>query len=181
MWKKRKEIKDEDRVIKDPERSRKKTFDRAVNLLTYKPRSITELRERLLEKPWTDHQIVEEVIEKLKKYNYLNDEQFAKDFAASKLRQKAVGKKRLRMDLIKKKLDRETIERALEETFDETSEGELIDRAIAKRLRIKGRPEDQSDRKKFFDHLMRLGFSYDTVRDKMREVMSGDFDQDGDR
>lgn len=180
MWKRRKQIKDEDRVIKNPERSRKKTFDRAVNLLTYKPRSIKELRERLLEKPWTNQEIVDEVIEKLEKYNYLNDEQFAKDFAASKIRRKAIGRRRLRIDLIKKKLDQETIEKALAETFENTPEDEIINRAVAKRLRIKGKPEDQKEKKKFFDHLMRLGFSYDIVRDKMREIESGEFDENSE-
>lgn len=180
MWKRQKQIKDEDRVIKNPERSRKRTFDRAVNLLTYKPRSIRELRERLLEKPWTNHEIVDAVIEKLKEYNYLNDEEFARNFAAAKIRQKAIGRKRLRIDLIKKKLDKETIEKALAETFEDTPEDEIINRAVAKRLRIKGKPEDQKEKKKFFDHLMRLGFSYDVVRDKMREVASGEFEENND-
>ena len=66
MWKRRKEIKpDAERVIKDIERARRKTFDRAVNLLAYKPRSVKELRERLMEKEWTNSAIVEEVIVKL--------------------------------------------------------------------------------------------------------------------
>lgn len=177
MWKKFKKIKDEERVIKNLDRSRKKTFDRAVNLLTYKPRSINELRDRLLEKVWTNHELVDEVIEKLKSYGYLDDLQFAKSFAASKVRQKPIGRKRLRMDLIKKRLDKDTIEKALEETFEETPEEGIIDRAIAKRLRIKGKPEDQNDKKKFYDHLLRLGFSYDIVRDKMREIVSGDFEE----
>lgn len=176
MWKKFKNISDEDRVIKNPERSRTKTFDRAVNLLTYKPRSIKELRDRLLEKIWTNQEIVDEVIEKLKGYGYLDDLQFAKSFAVSKVRQKPIGKKRLRMDLMKKRLDKETIEKTLEATFEETPEEEIIDRAIEKRLRIKGKPEDQNEKKKFFDHLLRLGFSYDTIRDKMREISDGDFE-----
>ena len=149
-------------------------------MLTYKPRSIKELRERLLEKPWTNQEIVDEVIEKLEKYNYVNDEQFARDFAASKIRQKAIGRRRLRIDLIKKKLDKETIEKALAETFEDTPEDEVINRAVAKRLRIKGKPEDQKEKKKFFDHLMRLGFSYDVVRDKMREVESGEFEENNE-
>lgn len=171
MWHKQKQIKDEDRVIKDPARSKQKTFDRAVNLLTYRPRSIRDLRERLLEKPWTNHEIVEDVIDKLKQYKYLDDHQFGKDFAASKLRQRPVGEKRLRMDLIRKKLDKETIDKVLGETFNEISEEDTIARAIAKRLRIKGSPENQADRKKFYDHLLRLGFGYDLVRDKMREII----------
>jgi SOS response regulatory protein OraA/RecX len=93
MWKKWKEIKDDkDRIIKDVERARRKTFDRAVNLLAYKPRSVVELRTRLMEKEWTNSQIVEEVLIKLEGYGYLNDGQFAKDFAASQCAAKPIGK-----------------------------------------------------------------------------------------
>jgi regulatory protein len=153
-----------------PEKNRQKTFDRAVNLLTYKPRSINELRERLLEKDWAKEEIVEEVIEKLKFYGYLNDETFAKSFASAKLREKPIGKRLLQQKLSQKKLDKETISNTIEQTFEETDEAEIIDRAIAKRLRIKGKPETREDTKKFFDYLLRQGFSYDLIRDKLREI-----------
>jgi regulatory protein len=174
MRKFKKPIKDEDRVIKNPERSRQKTFDRAVNLLTYKPRSIAELRERLLEKIWTNEEIVDKVIEKLKEYNYLNDEEFATNLAASKIRSKSFGKRRLQQDLRRKKLDSETIEKALENAFEEVSEDEVIDRAIAKRLRIKGVPETPNDKRNFFGYLMRQGFDYDLIRRKMDEIAKTD-------
>jgi len=152
------------------EKSRTRTFDRAVNLLTYKPRSVKELRERLLEKDWTNEAIVEETIEKLEKYGYLNDEQFAKDFAASKLRQKPIGKRVLKQKLAQRKLGRETVDEAIEKAFEETPEAEIIERAIEKRLRIKGKPGTREDTKKFYDFLLRQGFSYDLVRDRMREI-----------
>ena len=171
MWKKWKEIKDDkDRIIKDVERARQKTFDRAVNLLTYKPRSIMELRTRLMEKEWTNSAIVEDVIKKLESYGYLDDAQFAKNFAASRLRQKPIGKRVLKQKLAEKKLDKETVEEAIEKAFAETPEEEIIDLAIEKRLRVKGTPTKQSDVKKFYDFLLRQGFSYDLVRDKMREI-----------
>ncbi len=176
MRKFKKPIRDEDRVIKNPERSRRKTFDRAVNLLTYKPRSIEEIRTRLLEKAWTNHEIVDDVIEKLKEYNYLNDEQFATSFAASKIRQKSVGKRRLQQDLYRKKLDNETIEKAIETAFEETPEEEIIERAVAKRLRTKGMPETQNERKNFFAYLMRQGFGYDLIRKKMDELRKSEKD-----
>ncbi len=163
-------IKDEDRLVKDRDRAKKKTFDRAVNLLTYKPRSIEEMRERLLEKKWTDQEIVNVVIEKLTKYNYLNDLEFAISFANSKLRQKPLGKRRIRDDLRRKKLDKETIEHACESVFEEFTEYELIDRAIEKRLRIKGVPKEYKDRQSFFGYLVRLGFEYDLIREKMDEI-----------
>lgn len=170
MRKFKKPIKDEDRVIKNSARSRQKTFDRAVNLLTYKPRSINELRERLLEKIWTNEEIVESVIEKLKEYNYLNDVEFATNLAASKVRAKSFGKRRLKQDLKQKKLDNETIEKALENVFEETSEEEVIDRAVAKRLRIKGVPQTPNDKNNFFGYLMRQGFDYDLIRKKLDEL-----------
>ena len=180
MWKKWKEIKDDsERIIKDVEKSRTRTFDRAVNLLTYKPRSIKELRERLLEKDWTNEAIVAETIEKLEKYGYLNDAQFAKDFAASKLRQKPIGKRVLKQKLAQRKLGKETVEEAIEKAFEETPEAEIIEGAIEKRLRVKGKPKTREDTKKFYDFLLRQGFSYDLVRERMREIAKGELEQDG--
>ncbi len=179
MWRKRLELNaDKERIIKDAEKARRKTFDRAVNLLTYKQRSIQELRERLLEKEWTNALIVDEVIEKLKFYGYLNDAHFAKSFAASQIRQKPVGKRVLKQKLAQKKLDKETVEEALEKALEETPEEEIIERAIAKRLRLKGKPETREDAKKFYDYLLRQGFSYDLVSNKMREIASKDYDEE---
>jgi regulatory protein len=168
----RKPITEEERDVKDPDKAKQKTFDRAVNLLTFKPRSEAELRDRLLEKPWTNDEIVSNVIGKLKEYNYINDEEYAASLAASKLRQKPVGRHRLRQDLKRKKLEKAVIEQALERAFEEYPENDMIDIAIEKRLRIKGRPETRADQKKLFDHLMRLGFDYDLIRDKMGSINS---------
>ena len=183
-WKKRKPYSSETDEAEKParpinvERARTKTFDRAVNLLAFKQRSVSELRTRLLEKDWTNAEIVEEVIEKLTGYGYLNDVQFAKSFAASQIRQKPIGKRVLKQKLALKKLDKETVDEALEKAFEETPEAEIIERAIEKRLRIKGKPETREDTKKFFDFLLRQGFSFDLVRDKMREIAKRDFENE---
>ncbi|MCV4860391.1 RecX family transcriptional regulator, partial [Escherichia coli] len=90
----RKDITEEERKITDRETANLRTLRRAVKLLAAKPRSVGELRERLLEKKWTDAEIVDDVIARLTGYGYLNDAQFAKDFAALKLREKPFGKRR---------------------------------------------------------------------------------------
>ncbi|MBA2620881.1 MAG: RecX family transcriptional regulator [Acidobacteria bacterium] len=161
----------------NPERARRKTFDRAVNLLAYKPRSVKELRERLLEKTWTNEEIVDAVLEKLKEYNYLNDENFARELAASKLRQKPIGKRVLKQKLALRKLNKETVDEAIEQAFEEAPEEEIIKQSVTKRLRLKGKPETREDAKKFYDYLLRQGFSYDLVSRKMREIASKDFDE----
>ena len=172
MWRKRKRSKeDEERVITDIERARERTMNRAVKLLAAKPRSVGELRERLLEKSWTNAEIVNSVIGKLSDYRYLDDEQFAADLAVSKLRQQPQGKRRLKQTLSQKNLDKETVEKALETAFEKLPEDELIDQAIEKRLRLKGKPETRDDIKKFCDHLLRRGFGYDLVMTRLREIV----------
>ena len=166
----RQQIPPDERVIKDPEKSRERTMNRAVRLLAAKPRSIRELRERLLEKPWTNDEIVDAALEKLKGYGYLNDEQFARDIALSNLRQKPQGRRRLKQTMSRKKLDRETVDAAIDAAFDKVPEAELIDVAIEKHLRLKGRPEGREQVKKFYDHLLRRGFDYSLIREKLSDL-----------
>ncbi len=177
MWRKRyKKIDDSDRVIKDPERARERTMNRAVKLLAAKPRSVRELRERLLEKLWTNNEIVDAVIEKLREYKYLDDEQYARDLAVSKLRQKPQGKRRLQQTMSQKKLDKDVVESAIAQAFEKLPEEELISQAIAKRLRLRGSPTTRDDVKKFCDHLLRQGFSYDLIREKITRIASKEED-----
>lgn len=145
-------------------------MNRAVKLLAAKPRSVKELRGRLLEKVWTNEDIVDAVIAKLMEYEYLDDERFARDTAAAKLRQKPQGRRRLELAMSRKQLDRETVAAAVDAAFEKHPESELIDRAIEKRLRIKGRPETREELKKFYDHLMRQGFGYGLIREKLSQL-----------
>jgi len=178
MWQKRKRPTDEiERNVRDPESARERTMNRAVKLLAAKPRSVGELRERLLEKSWTNPEIVDAVIEKLTDYKYLDDEQYAAGLALSKLRQRPQGKHRLRQSLSQKKLDKETIDKAIASAFEKLPEKDLIDREIEKRIRLKGVPQTSDEIKKFYDHLVRRGFGYDLVSTKLREIAKFDPDQ----
>jgi regulatory protein len=162
----------------NPEKTRERTFQRAVKLLAAKPRSVAELRERLLEKEWTSAEIVEMVLAKLGEYGYLNDERFAFGYASYKVRQKPVGIKRLQRDLQLKKVDRETADEALRLVFEETPEEDLIDRAIEKRTRLRGRPSSRAEVKSLFDHLLRQGFSYELVTQKVRAASATSIDEE---
>lgn len=156
----------------DPERARVRTLQRAVKLLAAKPRSVGELRERLLEKSWTDERAVEAALKKLEEYGYLNDEQFAKGFAAARVRQKPMGRTRVARDLAQKKIDKEKANEALEKVFEETPETQLIDEAAARYISSRGRPQTRQESKRLFDFLLRRGFSIDLVINKVRAVSS---------
>lgn len=150
-----------------------RTFERALNLLSYRPRSRAEMRSRLMEKDWAEEAAVDQVIARLEELGYLNDEQFAANFASSRLTAKPVGRARLRHDMRRKKLSSETIESALDEAYDQQSEEELIELAVNKRIRLKGAPTTREEAKKLFDYLIRRGFNCDLVIRKVREAARG--------
>ncbi|HYE14881.1 MAG TPA: regulatory protein RecX [Pyrinomonadaceae bacterium] len=162
----------------DPEKARERTLQRAVKLLAAKPRSVAELRERLLEKEWADEEAADYALMKLKEYGYLDDDRFAFGFASYRVRQKPVGRQRLARDLQTKKVSKETADAALELVYQETPEEELIERAIEKRARLRGRPKTRQETKSLYDHLLRLGFSYDLIMRKVREASSADAGED---
>jgi len=156
---------------------RKRTFDRAVKLLAAKPRSVAELRQRLLQNRSTDQSTVDLVIDRLREYGYLDDERFAFSYASLKIKQRPIGRRRLEQDLKFKKVDKQVADEALELVYSETSEDDLIDRAIEKRLRVRGRPANRMEAKSLFDHLLRQGFAYDLVSDKVRTLLTEDVDE----
>lgn len=157
---------------------RRKTFERAVKLLAAKPRSIAELRERLLRGKDTNQEVVEEVIARLREYGYLDDERFAFSYASFKVKQRPVGRRRLERDLKFKKVESAVANEALELVYTETPEEQLIDQAIAKRLRIRGRPGNRAEAKSLFDHLLRQGFAFELVSEKVRTLDADYADED---
>lgn len=156
----------------------RKTFERAVKLLAAKPRSVAELRERLLRGRNTDAEIVDTVISRLREYGYLNDEHYAFCYASYKVKQKPVGRRRLERDLKLKKIENSVANEALEMVYAETPEEQLIDDAIAKRLRLRGRPKSRAEAKSLFDHLLRRGFAFDLVSDRVRSLATDYADED---
>jgi regulatory protein len=157
---------------------RRKIFERAVKLLAARPRSVAELRERLLRGKDANQEVVETVIARLREYGYLNDEHFAFSYASYKVKQKPVGRRRLERDLKFKKIDSGVANEALEMVFTETPEEQLIDQAIAKRLRIRGKPKNRAEAKSLFEHLLRQGFDFELVSDKVRSLATDYADED---
>ena len=153
-----------------PEEVRSRTFNRAIKLLTVKPRSVAELRERLLQGKNANKEIVDTVIARLQEYGYLNDERFAFSYASLRVKQRPLGRRRLERDLKLKKVAKGVAEEALELVYAETPEEKLIDAAIEKRTRLRGRPKTREEAKKLFDHLLRQGFDFELVSDKVRAL-----------
>lgn len=164
----------EDAMPLDPAKARERVFQRAAKLLAAKQRSVEELREKLSTTRGATKPMIDEVIARLSGYGYLDDAKFAQSYASLRLRERPIGRRRLQRDLWLKKIDKQTAETALDEVFELTPEEELIERAIAKRIRLRGKPRTREDAKKLFDHLIRQGFEFELVSDKVRALSKSD-------
>ncbi len=82
----------------------------------------------------------------------------------------------MEQSLARKQVEHSVAENALDQVFAETSEEELINRAIEKRVRLRGKPKTRAEAKSLFDHLLRQGFPFDLVGDKVRAASRADLD-----
>lgn len=145
-------------------------LNRAFRILAARPRSVADMRTRLLEKPWADEETVDAVIARLVELNYLDDGKYAEQLVNSKLAEKPLGRTRLKLFLRRKSVPGEQIEAAVETAFADGREAELLNLAIARRTRTRGVPASREEAQKLLQHLMRQGFPYDLAMRKIREL-----------
>ncbi len=141
----------------------------ALRLLSFRPRSIEELRQRLRLKKYTA-EAIEGVIETFTRQGLLNDALFARFFATSKIYTRPVGKRQLEIDLKKKGLSGPLIQETLGGLSDYDEKKTALDLARERFLRM----ADLSGEKKkarLFSFLKRRGFSNDSIFAAIRELL----------
>lgn len=105
-------------------------MNRALNILGYRARAESELRERLLRAGYV-RETVDEVITRLAELGYLDDEEFARDLTRAQAH-KRYGPRRILGALRRAGIDEEMAREAVEEKFLELSEYETA-LALARR------------------------------------------------
>ncbi len=148
-----------------------KLFAKAVKLLAARPRSESEIRDRL--SALAGESAVEACVLRLRELGFINDARFAVSYANHRTSTKLVGRSRVARELAAKRVSRPVIDAALDAVFSGLDEQALIDRAIEKRLRRQTPPLDRNGTKRLFDHLARLGFDRELIIRKVRALEAG--------
>jgi regulatory protein len=104
-------------------------------------------------------EIFNEVVDKLKEYDYLNDEEFAHHFVLSRIKNKPRGKSVLISELMSKGVDKEIALRKVDQLVED--EYDILKRVYNKRF--KGEKITIRDNKKI-DFLKRKGFNWDLIK-----------------
>ena len=151
----------------------KKAKDYAFKLLSYRPRSIKEIRNRLKKKDYSS-KVILEVIKSLKRLKFLNDKEFSRMWVESRINTRPMGRYRLKQELIQKGIDRDLIEKTLS-SYREKEEIKLV-RELAQRKLGKSYQnlDEVTTKRRLHGFLQRRGFSYDIIQEVMKELRGVD-------
>ncbi len=100
-------------------------MERAYAILSYRQRSTSELETKLKDRGFAPD-IIKQVCSRLQELGFLNDEKFARDFTASRIKNKNWGRIKINAALRAKGLPGEIIEK----TINGISEGEELNAAL---------------------------------------------------
>ena len=142
--------------------------DRAFKLLSYRMRSVGEIKKRLREKSFLLDEI-EATVAHLKKLNYLNDLEFARAFAKEKVKLKMIGPLLLQSQLFKYHIQASLIDQTLSEIYEQVDPHILIEMHLDKRSIAKGYILDNNQKKKLNDYLSRKGFTWAQINEVCAE------------
>jgi regulatory protein len=133
----------------------------AIRLLSFRPRSRSELEGRLRRKGFDDA-VVEAAIERIARLGYVDDEEFARYWIDNRVRNRPRGKRMLAAELRAKGVPKAVIDETLDDTeIDEY--GEALQLARKRITQLQGL-EPAARERRLTGYLQRRGFGWETVR-----------------
>lgn len=134
------------------------TVQKALHFLSFRPRSISEVRKNLADRDIPEN-VIDETITRLQENSFLDDQKFAQNWIANRKDFRPRSRSALRMELRLKGIPEDIIQTALEDVDDEA----LTLQAARKYLRRLAGLNKLEFRKKLSAHLARRGFSFASI------------------
>jgi regulatory protein len=135
----------------------------AYRFLNFKPRSEKEVMNKLKSHKLSDDSI-NTIIDSLKEFKFINDEQYAKMFIESKVSLKPEGRRSLKIKLSQKGIEKETAEKTVEDNYSEETEFQKA-QDLFKKYQKKVKAKTPLEKKqKCYRHLLAKGFSFDLIK-----------------
>ena len=134
--------------------------NKAFNLLSYRERTIKEMRDKLEKKDFSA-EVINNVINYLLENDFLNEERFAEMWIRSRKKNHPRGRKLIYKELKNKGLSQNLINRVLNQNLSKKEELEMAEYLMDKWLRR--RSEEDASSYKLKNYLANKGFSYNLV------------------
>ena len=133
---------------------------KALSLLTDMDRTEAQLRQKLKQKSYEDT-VIEQTIEYVKSFGYIDDAKYAQRFVESK--KKTKSKQEMTAMLSQKGVNRGLITEALDICYTSEDAVEAI-RNLVKKKNYSFQDSTDKEKKKICEYLLRKGFCYDDIR-----------------
>lgn len=142
-----------------------KAYTRALKLLSYRPRSEKEIRDRLMKKEF-DSMIIDQVIDKLKADKLLNDREFADWWAEQRQEFRGKSKYVIKRELAEKGVENEIADMAVSKAKDDYETAKAF---LERKSRLFERYTGEEYTKKVAGFLQRKGYSWGIISKILKE------------
>jgi len=140
-----------------------KFYNKALEFLSYRPRSEKEVRDKLKTKQVELH-IVEKIITKLKEKKFLNDEEFARGWIESRNRFKPRSLRLIKIELKQKGIGEDIFNKLISDSGFAINDLNSAKKLVQKKIeRFKSLPK-QEIYQKLGRFLASKGFNWDTIK-----------------
>lgn len=134
----------------------------AMRLLRFRPRSVSEMHNRLKVKGFKNDEITQ-TINRLKSQGLLDDRQFAKFWTKERELTSGYGSRRIRWELRAKGVSDKLINEAISEFETENDEYAAACAFAEKKLRLLREKDNVTKKRKLYAVFLRRGFSPETI------------------
>ena len=141
---------------------KQKLRNSALNLLSFRMRSLSELKRRLLKKGY-DIQDIEPLLEEFDAKNILNDSEFALAFSRDKIRSRGIGPSILRVELSNHHLSQNLVEDTINRMYTEFPIDTLLGNHLKKKKILRNSQLQEREKNRIVNFLKRKGFSWDDI------------------
>lgn len=141
-----------------------RALDKALNFISRSQKTKKQVKEYLEKKGYLSS-VIDVVLDKMSAYKFVNDQNYAKDYAKEASKDK--GKRLIALELSKKGVSPSDMQEALENIEDESA---AAARVAEKYLRNKEKTKENA--LKCYKYLLSKGFSYDTAKSATDKIIS---------
>ncbi|MFN2437160.1 MAG: regulatory protein RecX [Desulfotignum sp.] len=151
-----------------PDPEEEKLFQAALRYLAVRPRSVREMTQYLAKKK-PDKAMIKRIIDRLNRYNYLDDEAFARIFIDNRKRHTPKSRFALTHELKQKGIST----RIISDLLNDYDDVQMACLALEKKFRQWHHLDQATRRKKAVNFLRYRGFGYEAVQSAWEQVSKG--------
>ena len=141
----------------------RRAFNKGIDLISRRSHSKKELIEKISKTNEKKYAIIS--CDLLEERGYIDDEAFAEQYFDYLKRIKHFGKNRISLELSKKGIDKSIIQNLFENDYSDAHEEikSLLE------TRFSGKLDDEKSRKRTFNTLLRMGYTYSQIRNAFED------------